>query len=517
MEELDVKEILKMFNEKKFLIIIITIVCILVGGIYSFFIIVPEYKSSTTIVLTKTSYDGALDTSESRESITQTDLTLNQKLVSTYSNIVKSSTILSRVIANLEKIDLTEEELRKKVTVTAVEDTEVIEISVVDENPQQAAKIANEILSVFEAQIQEMYKIDNVYTLDAAKVANYPCNINHTKTLILSAMIGIILSCSYIIMVSILNNTTKNKEEIEQAVDLPVLGILAKYESNKKKTNKRDQEIIFKTNPRSPLVESIKALRTNLQFMKTGKELQTILVTSTLPSEGKSWVSLNLAVAFAQTGKKTVIIDADMRKETLKYVFDFNMTSGLSNYLSGVNMEEKQSVYSILQKTEIENLYAITAGDIPPNPSELLLSEKMQTLFKELEEIVDIVIIDGTPSILVSDSVILSRLVNSTIIVSQYNKTKISDLKQVKENVEKVGGKIAGVVLNQVPIKGSVYEYGYGYGYYGTAKLNNKKKVGKYGYYDHRGVEHAKRNSPYKTKRRKGSKTKKNGDYFRKY
>ena len=228
--------------------------------------------------------------------------------------------------------------------------------------------------------------------------------------------------------------------------------------------------------------------------MKKGKGLQTILVTSTLPSEGKSWVSLNLAVAFAQTGKKTVIIDADMRKETLKYIFNFKMTSGLSNYLSGVNMDEQQNVKSILQETKIENLFAITPGDIPPNPSELLLSERMQTLLKELEEMVDIVIIDGTPSILVSDSVILSRLVSSTVIVSQYNKTKMNNLKQVKESVEQVGGKIGGIILNQVPIKGTIYEYGYGYGYgyYGSSKPLKKKT------------------NSYKAKRKASSRTKNN-------
>lgn len=506
MEELDVKEILRMFYERKFLVIMVTIISILIGGIYSFFLITPEYKSSTTIVLTKTNNGGISETVDTGESITQTDLTLNQKLVSTYSKIVKSSTILNRVITNLRTSDLTEEQLRKKVTVNAVEDTEVIEISVVDENPEFAAKIANEILKVFEAQVREMYKIDNVYTLDEAKVSHSPSNINHTRTVILSAIMGIIISCAYIIIASILNNTTKNKEGIEQALDLPVLGILAKHETDKKKPSTHKQEIIMKTNPRSPLAESIKALRTNLQFMKPSKGLQTILITSTLPAEGKSWISLNLAAAFAQTGKKTVIIDSDMRKETLRYVFDFNITSGLSNYLSGVNMDEKQNVYSILQKTGIDNLYAITAGDMPPNPSELLLSERMENLFKELEEIVDIVILDGTPSILVSDSVILSRLVNSTVIVSQYNRTKMTDLKLVKESVEQVGGKISGIVLNQVPNKGTIYEYGYGYGYYGSQKLAKKKKNNKYRY-SNKKTPYSKNNS-YRTNSTTISRTK---------
>lgn len=225
------------------------------------------------------------------------------------------------------------------------------------------------------------------------------------------------------------------------------------------------KNIVTNVDSRSPLAEAVKTLRTNLQFMQPSEGLQTVLITSTLPSEGKSWVTSNLAVAFAQTGKKTVIVDADMRKGTMHYLFDLPLTPGLSNYLSGVNLKKNSSISSVLQETEVENLYVITAGDIPPNPSELLLSEKLDKLFKELEKIADIVIFDGTPSLLVTDAMILSRKVNSTIIIAEYNRTKTNNLKQVKEEIEKVGGKVAGVVLNKVPTKGKGYGYGYSYGY----------------------------------------------------
>ena len=225
------------------------------------------------------------------------------------------------------------------------------------------------------------------------------------------------------------------------------------------------KNIVTNVDSRSPLAEAVKTLRTNLQFMQPSEGLQTVLITSTLPSEGKSWVTSNLAVAFAQTGKKTVIVDADMRKGTMHYLFDLPLTPGLSNYLSGVNLKKNSSISSVLQETEVENLYVITAGDIPPNPSELLLSEKIDKLFKELEKIADIVIFDGTPCLLVTDAMILSRKVNSTIIIAEYNRTKTNNLKQVKEEIEKVGGKVAGVVLNKVPTKGRGYGYGYGYSY----------------------------------------------------
>ena len=236
------------------------------------------------------------------------------------------------------------------------------------------------------------------------------------------------------------------------------------------------KNIVTNVDSRSPLAEAVKTLRTDLQFMQPSEGMQTVLVTSTLPSEGKSWVSSNLAVAFAQTGKKTVLIDSDMRKGTMHYLFDLPLTPGLSNYLSGVNLPKSSKIASVMQKTEIDNLSVITAGDIPPNPSELLLSERMDKLFSELEKIADVVIFDGTPSLLVTDAIILSRKVSSTIIIAEYNKTKTNNVKQVKEEIEKVGGKVAGVVLNKVPTKGSSgYGYGYGDGYgYGYGYGNSE-------------------------------------------
>ncbi len=235
MEELDLREIIKVFFEKKVLIIVVTLLCILVGGTYSYFIMTPKYESSTTIVLTKTDTTTLTEYGVSTDSITQTDVTLNQKLVSTYSEIIKSSTILRQVITNLESLNLTEDELKKNVTVTAVEDTEVIKISVVNENPEYAAKIANEISKVFAEKVTEMYKINNVYTLDTAEVPNSPYNINHIKYIIISTIIGIILSCGYVLILYLLNNTTKNKEDIEKNISIPVLVSLGKFEGRKRK------------------------------------------------------------------------------------------------------------------------------------------------------------------------------------------------------------------------------------------------------------------------------------------
>lgn len=238
------------------------------------------------------------------------------------------------------------------------------------------------------------------------------------------------------------------------------------------------KEVIAEHDPKSPISEVFRTLRTNIQFMSTKGKLRTLLVTSTLPGEGKSWVSANLAVTFAQAGKKVVIIDADMRKGRQYSIFGVSPRPGLSNYLSGMldGEEIDDNLLNYIQETEVKNLYVISAGNIPPNPSELLIAPQMVNLLDQLKEMCDIIIIDGTPSQLVTDSLILTRLVDSTIIVTAQKHTKKEDLKRVITNIQNVGGKIAGVVVNKVTISTKKYEQSY---YYGSTSTRNMKTTNK--------------------------------------
>ena len=238
------------------------------------------------------------------------------------------------------------------------------------------------------------------------------------------------------------------------------------------------RDLIAHEDPKSYISELFRTLRTNIQFMNSNKKLRTLLVTSTLPGEGKTWVSSNLAIAFAQADKKVVIIDADMRKCGLHSIFKVAPCPGLSNYLSGVNDNDSEinNLGNFLRETEIPNLYVIPAGNVPPNPSELLITPQMVTLLEKLKEEFDIVIIDGTPSKLVTDAVILSRVVDSTIIVAAHNMAKKDDLAKVVRDIKNVGGNIAGVVYNQKPNSNKKASETY---YYAPApmKIDSKRKL----------------------------------------
>ena len=227
------------------------------------------------------------------------------------------------------------------------------------------------------------------------------------------------------------------------------------------------ENLIVHQDPKSPISEIFRTLRTNIQFMNVKKQLKSLLISSTLPGEGKSWVSSNLAVAFAQAGKKVILVDADMRKGTQYSIFGVSPIPGLSNYLSGISpnsQDDSIDLADYIQETKIDNLYIMPAGNVPPNPSELLVSQQMNDLLENLKRICDLVIIDGTPNGLVTDSLILTGIVDSTIIVTASGYTKKDALKKIVNNIKNIGGSIAGIVLNKVPTNAKKYEESYYYG-----------------------------------------------------
>lgn len=250
---------------------------------------------------------------------------------------------------------------------------------------------------------------------------------------------------------------------------------------------KKKKELISLKDPKSPVSEVFRTLRTNIQFMSTNKKLKTLLVTSTFPGEGKSLVTSNLAVTFAQAGKKVILIDADMRKGRQYTIFEVSPRPGLSNYLSDANMQEDVDIARYIQKTNIENLLIMPAGNVPPNPSELLVSEQMVNLLEDLKDVCDIIIIDGTPCELVADSIILSRIVDSTIIVTAHKETKKDTLDKIIRNIKNVGGHLAGVVINKMPVSAKKYNEKYYYASTGAQAMEMNDKIVKrksedYGY-----------------------------------
>lgn len=236
MEELDLKELFQIFWNKKVQIILIVAIFMVIGVIYTVGFVTPMYSSSTTLVLAKGDSDE--NAKLATDSITTTDITLNSKLVSTYSEVVKSKNILRQVISNLN-ININEETIRKNITVTSVKDTELIEITVANEEPTYSVKIANEIAKVFTQKVAEIYNINNVYVLDEAEIANSPSNVNHAKDVLIFAFIGLVIAVMYVLLANMLDTTIKTAEDVEKLFKVPVLANIPLYNFDNEKGGRR--------------------------------------------------------------------------------------------------------------------------------------------------------------------------------------------------------------------------------------------------------------------------------------
>mgnify|MGYP004525673197 FL=1 len=205
-------------------------------------------------------------------------------------------------------------------------------------------------------------------------------------------------------------------------------------------------ELVIQNKPKSNISEDIRTIRTNLMFTSSDEESKVILVTSSIPGEGKSFISSNLATAFAQTGESTLLIDSDLRLGRIHKVFGISNTKGLSNLLVGQNVVD---CAEYIKKTNIPNLYIIPRGTVPPNPSELLNSTNTKKIINFLRENFDRIIFDGVPINGLPDSLIMASLVDRVVLITSCGYTKIDELMEAKKALEKIDANVAGVVVNR--------------------------------------------------------------------
>ncbi|MBP3707788.1 MAG: hypothetical protein J6J36_04175 [Clostridia bacterium] len=217
MEELDLKKLISIFWNKRLHIIVISIIAIIIGAIYSFYFVTPKYQSYTTLVLVKATEDSETAT----KTITSSDVGLAKSLIGTYSQFAKSKSILRPTINNLQ-LDESEESLIKKITVSEIDDTEMLKIIVKDEDPVKAMKIANELTRVFAEKISQVY-VDNVYILDEAEESITPCNVNHAKDILIFFVIGLVLSAVYVLISNMFDTTVKDSDDVENSAELTAL------------------------------------------------------------------------------------------------------------------------------------------------------------------------------------------------------------------------------------------------------------------------------------------------------
>ena len=448
MEEINIRDFLNYL--KKYVLVIAAVALVLIIGvfIYDKSIKKPLYTTYTTIILTKS------NETQTGTTITQNDILLNQKLVETYSKIIKSKLVLEQVISETG-VTYTAEELSENVSVEAYENTEMLKISVTDQDPELAASIANSIAQVFSGEIAKIYQINNISVVDVAVTPEEVSNNTLKRDLLIALFISIFGTIGVVFVVYYFDDTVKLTDNLEEEIGMPVVAKVFKSDIGSK--NNRKVELLAQKYPKSVVSESIKTLRTNLQFSSVDEDIKTILITSSIPGEGKSFISANLAISFAQTDKRVLIVDCDMRKGRQHRIFKLSNSKGLSNLL-----------IDYINKTSVPGVHVITRGTVPPNPSELLNSKKNADLLRVLKAKYDVIIYDGVPCNGLPDSIIMSKLVDKVLIVSSDSMTPKSVLESTKKQLESVNAPVAGDVLNNVNRKNSTY--GKYYGYYGDSQ-----------------------------------------------
>ncbi len=467
-ENIEITRILDIMKSKKLVILLILIIFTILGYLYSYHYVVPKYKATSTLLLipNSTTQEKVIMTSDLT---VNADLTVNSGLIETYRSIGENSKVIKQVIQNLG-LPITEQELRKEMKISVIKDTYIIQVAVTNTDPQKAMQIAKEFDEVFLQEIKDIYHLNNIGIIDEAQLPEEPNNINHGKDMLLFFAIGMGVAIITLIIFYFFDNTIKTEEEIEKYVHLKSLG-------NIPISQDKTQEIVNRDNAKSYVTECINTIRTNILYMNATKNAKTILITSCTPREGKSWVSANIATAFAETNQKVLLIDADMRKGRAHKIFEVDHQEGLSNYLYAITGEKKKDIMlgkEYIKETKIPNLHILTNGTIPPNPSELLESEKMKKLLEQLKNMYDIIIIDAPPCKLVTDSIILSTIVDSTVLVANAENTKMNDFIEVKKSIQMVDGEIIGAILNKKKVAGKTYRKGY---YYGQIETKELKQV----------------------------------------
>ncbi len=303
-------------------------------------------------------------------------------------------------------------------------------------------------------RLTEVQSATTISQLNQAIPDPTPIQPQPLKSGALAAVVGFMVAAGAVFLVAYLQDEIRDPSEISRRWGVPVIGVITNFAASQ-------EPLIAMSKPRMPVSEAFRSLRTNLQFSGIETPLKTFLVTSASPSDGKSSVAANLATVIAQSDKDVVIVDCDMRRPTMHKLFKLSNRLGLSDYF--IRTPDKMT--GVVKKTAVNGLNLITSGSLPPNPSELLGSNKMQDVIKLLGKHFDTVILDSPPLLAVTDALILAKGVDGVILVIDPKKTKRGAIQQAVEQLQRLDARLLGIVLNNIKVKRSSYYYNREYYY----------------------------------------------------
>lgn len=440
-------------------------------------------------------------------------LLTSQRLSTTYATVATTRPILDTVIGQLH-LDVTADELSKHVQANAPLDSTLLTISAQDADPDRAAAIANALaeqliaaspaiqgrqaqfqasidadlkatqdqINSTQAQVETLTSLTNRTTAQDAALATFDdrlaslrstfatllsyssSNASNLLTIVepavapiapvspkpllntlLGALLGLLLAAGFVSVAEYLDDAIRDPHAVQEVVGLGTLGTIMRMSGEKGRLEiYRLAALLY---PRSNVAEAYRTSRTNIEFASVDVPIRSLLITSSLPGEGKTITASNLAVVFAQAGRRVLLVDADLRKPGVHLVFDLPNAHGLTTLLRG----DEVSLDAVAASVEQENLRILTTGPLPPNPAELLGSQRMRTILERLMVSNDLVIFDSPPLEAVTDSAILSSILDGTIFVIDAHSGRRRAVRQGREALAKAGANVLGAVLNKVP------------------------------------------------------------------
>ncbi|MCS5494408.1 polysaccharide biosynthesis tyrosine autokinase [Curtobacterium flaccumfaciens] len=402
----------------------------------------PQYRSTGQVFVSV--QPGAPDVND----LAQGNNAAQQK-VNSYVQVVRSASVLQPVIDEL-RLDTTVTELAQHVASTATVDSVLLDISVTEDDPKEAARVAAAVIASFAQVVTENLEkptdggasLVRIETVQPPLVPGAPSSPDLVKYVALGLAFGLALGVGGALVRQTLDSKVRTQEDVVRVTSVPVLGAIG-FDAAAT-TN----PLVVHSDPRNPRAESFRSLRTNIQFVETDAQRRSFTITSAIPSEGKSTTAANLAITMAESGSRVVLVDADLRRPRIAELMGIEGAVGLSDLLIG--------------RTELEDvtipwgrgsLSVLPAGQIPPNPSELLGSNAMLALIDQLTTEFDFVIFDAPPLLPVTDAAVLSRLTGGAVVISSVRRVTQKQLASALDALRSIGSKTLGVVMTMVPTK----------------------------------------------------------------
>lgn len=471
--EIDFKRLLDAIVKRGWLVGIVAVLCAIITLLGTLFFVTPLYESSAVFYVN----NNALSVGDASLSLSTGDISAAKSLVDSYIVILKTRTTLNNVI-DYAGVDRSHSELKSMISAAAVSDTEIFEITVSSEDPVEAEQIANAIAYVLPKRISSLIEGTSAKIVDTAIVASKPSSPSYTRSTLLGFLVGFLVTVAIIVLREVFDVSVRTEEDVQRCCNHPVLtsvpdmttpsngGYFYAYGEHRKSpakhTSGADSHKLVGGGINFAASEAYKLLRTKIQYSFAGdKTCRVIGVSSALSGEGKSLTSVNLAYTLSQLNNKVLLIDCDMRKPSLPDKLPIQKKPGLSGFLSG--QAQEQSMFQCCGiRGEEQAFHVVAAGQIPPNPVELLSSARMSVMLKQLRKVYDYIILDLPPVGEVTDALAVVKEIDGVLLVVRQSYCNRVAFGKAVQQFEFVGSKILGVVYNCVTDSSK----GYGKKYY---------------------------------------------------